>query len=298
MLNLSEITSYYIEHKFSPEMKVLLLDAFSLMEVFGMNFYEDKYIDLINRYETISSEDMVTQFVAMVKEDLNVIINSHAVYLDEETDIQLSERLDICHGLLILANLEDFSYVKYRVNTDQPDKTIFIDLIERYTLLPRARCMEIISEVKESLIASLREVSEREEEVTAEQLDLKHKQHVDRFFKYTEGTPSLAKSLNETGFLPNLTLEELVNLLTFDMTEHISKLSTTQFPQAVLDIFSLMVYTKDDFTLPIFKFKKNALLFTNDADLTARISNTLFKMVDDFALFVKACEEREKLNVN
>jgi len=297
MLNLSDVTSFYIENKFINEMKILILDAFSLMEDFGINFYEDKYIDLITRYEAMPDDDIYTLFNNYIVKDIVEIIEAHGVEVDSDGEPSLSDLLEIAHGLLLLANLEDYSYVRYRVYTEQTSRNVLLDLLERYTLLSRVRLMEVIGEVKETIIESLKSltVDSEEEEST---IDMKHHKHVSRFFTYIEGTPCLASTLKEKGFGIDLTLEELVNLQTLDMINHIETTSSTNLAQAALDIFSLMVYTKDDFTLPVFKFKKNSHIFTSDADLTMRLHNALFAMVNDFSIFLEACNEKEKTNAN
>lgn len=296
MLNLSDVTSFYIENKFINEMKVLILDAFSLMEDFGINFYEDKYVELINRYEAMSDDDIYTIFNSYIVKDIVEIIEAHGIKVDSEGEPSLSDLLEVTHGLLLLANLEDYSYVRYRVYTEQSPRNVLIDLLERYTLLSRVRLMEVIGDVKEALVESLKSLTvDTEEEST---IDMKHHKHVSRFFKYIEGTPCLASTLKEKGFDISLTLEELVNLQTFDMVSHVESVSSTNLAQVALDIFSLMVYTKDDFTLPVFKFKKNSHMFTSDADLTMRLHNALFAMVNDFSIFLEACNEEEKTNAN
>lgn len=297
MLNISDVTSFYIEHKFIDEMKALVLNAFSLMESFQLNFYEDKYIDLICKTDALSPDDVNTVFVSYLVSDLNEIITSHGVTIDPDGQPSLSDIVEVTHGLLLLANLEDYSYVRYRVNTEQVSRMTLVDLLERYTMLSRVRLMEIIGEVKETLIETLRGLTENisDEE---DKLDLIHLKHVNRFFKYIEETPCLAVRLKEQGYDVSLTLEELVNLLTFDMVTYIEKTATTNLAQAALDILSLIIYTKDDFTMPVFKFKKHSALFTADTDLTMRIHNAIFAMVNDFTVFLKACEEEEKANAH
>lgn len=297
MLNISDVTGVYIEQKFISEMKVLILDAFSLMEDFQLNFYEDKYIEVINKYEAMSDDDIYTVFNNYIVRDIIEIIEAHGVKVDLDGEPSLSDLLEIAHGLLLLANLEDYSFVRYRVNTEQTDRIILVDLLERYTLLSRVRLMEVIGEVEEKLTEILRKLSDEVSE-EGDTIDLKHKQYVNRFFTYIEGTPCLANTMKDKGFDISLTLEELVNLQTFDMVTYIDEIVKTNLAQAALDIFSLMVYTRDEFTLPVFKFKKYSHLFTTDSDLTMRLHNALFAMVNDFSIFLKACEDEEKINAN
>lgn len=297
MLNLSDVTGYYIEHKFIDEMKVLVLDAFGIMEEFQLNFYEDKYIEVINKYEAISDDDIYTIFISYLVSDINEIISAHGVTVDADGQPSLADLIEIAHGLLLLANLEDYSYVRYRVNTEQPPRITLLDLLERYTMLSRVRLMEIVGEVKETIIDTLRGLSDSsiEEEGT---IDLKHHKYTNYFIEYIGGTPCLMLTLKEKGFDLNLTLEELVNLLPFDLSESITKTSRTNLAQAALDVLGLLIYTRDDYTMPVFKFKKHSNLFTLDNDLVMRINNALFAMMADFSTYLEARVKGEEANAN
>ena len=297
MLNLSDVTGYYIEHKFIDEMKVLVLDAFGIMEEFQLNFYEDKYIEVINKYEAISDDDIYTIFISYLVSDINEIISAHGVTVDADGQPSLADLIEIAHGLLLLANLEDYSYVRYRVNTEQSPRNILLDLLERYTMLSRVRLMEIVGEVKETIIETLKGLSDGsvEEEGT---IDLKHHKYTNYFIDYIGDTPCLMLTLKEKGFDLNLTLEELVNLLPFDLSESITKTSRTNLAQAALDVLGLLIYTRDDYTMPVFKFKRHSNLFTLDNDLVMRINNALFAMMSDFSTYLEARVKGEEANAN
>lgn len=49
MLNLSEQTVGYIETTFNEVMKPIIYNTFSMLETFGVSFYEDKYVDSLHR---------------------------------------------------------------------------------------------------------------------------------------------------------------------------------------------------------------------------------------------------------
>ncbi len=297
MLNLSDVTSFYIEHKFINEMKTLVLDAFSLMEDFQLNFYEDKYIETINRYETMSDDDIYTVFNNLLVKDILAIIEAHEVTIDTDGQPSLADLVEVARGLLLTANLEDYSYVRYRVSTEQPPRATLLDLLERYTMLSRLRLMEIIGEVKESLVESLEKLTE---DVSDEEnsINESHRKYVARFFKYIEGIKCLGLELKEKGYGITSTLEELLSLQTTDMVSHTEKTATTDLAQAALDILSLLVYTTDEYNLPVFKFKKNSHLFTSDSNLAMRLNNALLAMMNDFTVFLSVCDQEEKANAN
>lgn len=298
MLNLSDITGYYIEVTFSDQQKLLILDAFSLLESFGLNYYEDKYVDIISMSDNLDTSTQSLLFMEKLSDDLKDVIAQHAITLSKEQPISLQELNEIGHLLLLLPNLEDYSDVAYRVNSDKPARNIFISLVERYSTLSVLKAMEVIEGVDEGLIESLRELSKGALEVSSDELNASHLKYIKSFFSFIDKTPCLGLSLIEQGYRSSMTLEELVNILPFDIQKHVEMKSITDMAQVSLDVLSLLVVTQDDFNMPLFKFKRNAHLFTDNLELVGKLNNIIFKIVDDFALQLEAEKQGERLNGN
>jgi len=87
MLNLSEYTINYIAVTFQPEVKSIIYNGFSLLEAFGLKFYEDKFIDLIQREDTITSDTKKDMFILLLEEDLKSIISEHKIYLNSDINV-------------------------------------------------------------------------------------------------------------------------------------------------------------------------------------------------------------------
>lgn len=297
MQNLSEITERYIELTYTPELQSILLTSFSLLETFGLNFYEDKYLNLIAKDESLDKDVRADTFVNWLKQDIYTLIKEHLITLDEEQDIHLRELNEICHFLYIIQNLEDYNEVIYVLSSDASSRKKVISLIERYTLLSEVRLLELIKEVNENLLIGLEQFAEDRSQDEQETLDEKHLNYVNLFFKFTNGVPSLGKTLFLQGY-NTLTLKELTNLITFNLSKHIDDLITTNAPQAALDVLSTLIITKDDYSLPLLKFQRHTLLFTEHLENVTRINAMITNMLSDFTAFVKANEEAEKLNDN
>lgn len=299
MVNLSDITGQYIDIAFIPQQKALLLNGFAILENFNLElgFYEDKYVNLISS-DFIDSDSKTLSFFAYMEEDLKLVIGRHGIKTSKDHSPTLAELIEICHALLLLANLEDYSEVGYRVHSDGFPRLIFIDLLERFSLLSRFRAMEIIESVDKGLIETLRGLSEGAMREGQPVIDLKHKHYVDAFFAFTEQASCLGLTCREQGYSGGLTFEELLNLLPYSVVSYVETNHTLSLEQVAYDVLSLLVITRDDYSLPLFKLKKNSGLISADLEIVTRIHNTIFKMVDDFSLYLQAKEQGDKVNGN
>jgi len=145
MLNIDEITNYFITVNYTEELKKQIYTSFSLFEQFGIQYYEDKYINLISRSDTIDNDTKRDTFILFIKQDLTAILNEHAIYLDNDQDVLLFDLNECVHFLYIIQNLEDYSLVSYVIHSNNPVKRIFISLMTQYTLLSEVRAMELIA---------------------------------------------------------------------------------------------------------------------------------------------------------
>lgn len=299
MLNLSDLTGYFIEYHFTDAQKLLLLNGFTVLETFAFDggYYEDKYVNLIAN-ENITNDTKQLNFLVEMQSDILSVIKQHGIVINRLVTPDLSTLLEIAHGLILLANLEDYTDVAYRVHGTGTNRKILIDLLERYTMLSEVKLMESIESVEDTLIESLRELSVDALHEEAIIKDTKHQLYITRFFEFIDGHPCLGKTLYEKGYKSNLTLEELLNLLPYSVTSYIEKEETTNLPQVALDVLSLLIITRDDYDLPLFKIKKLGYLFTGDIQLLNRISNVILKIMNDFGVQLEAYKQGDKLNDN
>ena len=297
MLNLSEITIAYIRSTFIDELQTIIYNSFSLQEAFGIKYYEDKYIDLISRYDSIDRDSKQDNFILLLKKDMVKIINEHFIKINDDMDIHLNELNEIVHFLFIIQNLEDYREVDYILHSNNTPRRILITLIKRYTLLQEFRLMELLDNVEKTIIDALQAFVEDKNQTDEEELDRQRLKHINHFFNFINKTECLGLKLYEKGY-SNTTLRELLDLNNFNLPDYIDKLILTNLPQASLDILSILIITKDDYTLPMLKFNQNTVLFTNKFENITKLTMTLTSMLNDFNQYLDAEKEKEKLNDN
>ena len=297
MLNLDELTQYYINQTFQPELKSVVYASFSIMELFGIKFYEDDYIDIIRREDTVSSDDKKDIFLYLLKRDINSIILEHGIVISDELEVRLTEYNEIAQFLYLVQNLEDYTEVVYRLHGEDKPRLILIDLIVQLSFMSKSRLLDIIVSVKDELISALKDyVVDRIENTSDEPpLDVKRKDYIDSFFSFTNEEDCLGIELYRDGYT-NVTLQELSDLITFSLPDYIDRVISTDAAKAALDVLSILIITKDNYSLPILKFSKNTGMFTNKMENIAKLNTTMLNMLSDFENRLHVEKQQEQLN--
>lgn len=295
MLNITDITKYYISITFSENVSSVIYNSFSLMEAFGILYYEDKYVDLISKEESIDNDTKMDTFLLYLYRDMSNIINEHSIYLDTDIDVNLSELNEIVHFLYTVQILEDYEYVSYRINSSDDDKKIIISLIDKYTLLSTIRLMEIIKSVDYKLILSLKNfIEDKETLIDRETIDKNRKKYIDDFMIFINKVDCLGRELYENGYT-DTTLEELLNIIPYSLNEKIDSLIITNLPQASLDVLSILVITKDTYSMPLLKFNNNTNMFTEKLENITKLSSTISNILNDFNVYLEAKKQNNGL---
>lgn len=296
MININEDTIYYIQNTFQKEVQKVIYSSFSILEMFGLKFYEDKYTNLIHRNGTISNNDKRDLFLFALRKDVYDIIKDHSLVLDDKAEPTLNECNEVAHFLYIIQNLEDYETVSYRLNADDTPKRIIIDLIEQYSLLSKTRVMEIVEDVDYKLIESLKSFIEDKATDEKESIDTIRIKYINTFFEFIgKEAQCLGKDLYEKGYT-NVTLEELINLLTFDLSVYLDTVTANKPSQAALDVLSILIITKDNYEMALMKFSKYNHLFTSKLDNVTKLTGIMMSMLGDFNMFLEAKKQKEKLN--
>ncbi len=293
MINLSEITIYYIGITFSPEKQKVIYASFSLMESFGKKFYEDKFIELIQRSDTIDSDTKQDMFMVYIEDEIYSIINEHYIHLSKEINISLNELNEIANFLYIIQSLEDYSSVTYRLYAEDTNKNIMVDIIESLTLLSKPRLMEIIEMIEDTFIKSLRDfITDKQD--TTENIDLSHVKYIRYFFEFINNSECLGLTYFNSNF-NNITLKELFSLIKTNIETYIDKTMMTNRAQAALDCLSILIVCKDSYELPLFKFKQNTSMFTNNLENVTKLEFSMLSILNDFNMFLTAKKQFEGL---
>lgn len=291
MLNVTDLTAYYINITFPDGKRETIYSSFTLLESFGVPDYETKYIDLIQRDVTLSSENMSDRFVMLLERDIKAILDDHFISLSNDIHTDLNELNELVQFLYIIQNLEDYEYVSYRLNAQDAPRRILVDLIEHYTLLSKPRLLELIAAVQESFINSLKEFIKDTEETTP--IDKPHLKHIQHFFNFIENHNCLGLKYYNDGYT-NVTLQELLNLINLDIPTYTDKLIQTDAPQAALDILSLIMICKDSYEIPLLKFKQSNSYFTSSLINVTKLNNIMLDLLNDFNVYLEVQKQQTR----
>ena len=297
MLNLAEITIYYVGNTFSSEQQKNIYAAFALLEAFGRKFYEDQLIDLIQRESDITSDTKRDMFVATLEKEVEKIIKEHFIFLNRELPITLHEMTEVANFLYIVQSLEDYSQVSYRLHAEDTPRNIIVDLIDYLSLLDKPRLMEIIAHVEDHFIDSLKEFIKDKEESETEKVDIKHLKHVRYFFKFIEGSECLGQTFFNSGFT-SVTLQQFSELVSLNIPAYIDKIILTNRGQAALDCLSILLVCSDSYELPLLKFKQNTAMFTQSLENITKLEAAMTSMLNDFNMFLEVKKQEEVINAN
>lgn len=297
MININELTLYYVQVTFQPELQKVVYTSFSVLEMFGLKFYEDKYTELLQRDDTIDSDNKRANFLFKLKQDVIQIITDHGITLDHDVDYTLNDCNEIAHFLYIVQNLEDYNDIAYRLHALDTPKNIIVDLIQSLTLMSKSRLLDIIATVNPDLIASLKQYIEDKEDKLEdpEVIDQKRRKYIQTFFQFIGDTDCMGKQFYESGYT-NVTLEELSNLISYSFVDLFDKKVFIDPPQAALDVLSILIITKDHYNLPLMKFSKANHLFTGKLEHVTKLQSLMLAMLNDFNMHLEATNQKELAN--
>jgi hypothetical protein len=295
MLNINELTAYYLEVTFSEEIRTTINYSFMLMELFGIKHYEDKYTDLISRTETIDNDAKQDLFIKYLNDDVIRIINDHHMHLNEGVDYKLFELNELAHFLYIIQNLEDYTELSYILHSEQTPRMVIVSLIVKYSLLSQVRAMELLGVVEPTLLIAIKEFVIDKEITVESHFDRAHLEHINHFIKFTQGGNSLGERLYLQGY-PKLTLEEYTSVLPFNLVDYVDGNIGKNAAKTALDVLSLLVMTKDNYLVPLLKFKQNTSLFTSNLENVTKLSSIMVNILADFSDYLKAQKDMTHVN--
>lgn len=297
MINLADITIYYVNTTFQPELRKNIFNAFSLLESFGKKFYEDSLIDLIQREDDITSDTKRDMFIHTVEKEIQHIVKEHFIFFNPEVNVSLHEMNEVANFLYIVQNLEDYSQISYRLHAQDTARNIITDLIDYLSLLEKPRLMEIISHVEDHFVQSLIEFIKDREENENEKIDIKHLKHIRYFFKFVEQSPCLGLTFFNNGYT-TVTLQEIGELISVNIASYIDKTMHTNRAQAALDCLSILLICRDSYEIPILKFKQHTTMFTHNLENVTKLEASMLSMLNDFNMFLEVKKQEELVNAN
>lgn len=280
-MNLSEVTLAYIQRRFNPEISIIILQAFGALEQLGLQYYEDKFIDLVQREDDIEQEDKQDLFILFLKRDLIDVVKEHCIPIEIDEDPTLNELNELVNFIYRAQTLEDYTWISYRINGEGSSRHKLADIIEHYSLLNKARVLCLLGDTVDTFLNALGEFSEDRIQVTTEPQDNRFKAHVDRFMSFLDGHVCLGTLLFKKGYQFQ-TLDELLLILPYQLQDYVAKNIQQQELQIWLDVVSLMVMTKDNYDAPLLKLTKNMYRITGKPEEIIRLTTFANKLISDF----------------
>lgn len=281
--SLSEEILSYISVTYAKEEQVDIFSSFDLLDQFGNKFYEQKYIELISRYDSISTSDKRDNFLLLLTKDVLDIVVQHGLNVNFDSNPSLEEINEICHFLYIVQNIEDYSFVTYVVNSGMSDKEKICNLLVHFTLLSKHRCMELIEDSCE-VIADVIAKYVADKDIGVEKIDKKHMDNYNIFLEFIGNQDCLGRLFFSDG-LTTLNLEDLSNFIDFELDLYVDSLFKINDAKAALDILSILLLCRDSWEMPMIKFKQNSSLFSSNLEHVTKLSYMLLAMLGDFNAF-------------
>lgn len=278
MLNLDNLTINFIELNYLDVEKPLIYDAFGLLESFGVQYYEDRYIQMIAQSDEMHKEDMLTSFNGFLCEDLGKIVREHYITLNTG-DIRLKECAELVRFLWIIQSMENYENVGYRLYAQDSPRNIIVDMVCELVPLSKPRVMELIDSVDAGIVGSIKRLVE-------DKIEASYPSHttdpvVAKFVKYIGETPALGNKLINTS-TTNVELKDLSLVLDLELPVYIDKLMLTDKVKAALDVMSLLLVCTDGRLDPVGVFKARPEVFSDSTETITALTPLLTRMYQDF----------------
>jgi hypothetical protein len=302
MTPLSDVVLTYVQDTFQPELQSPLSGAFTLFVGFGITYFEEDLLSIIDLQEELGSEAVRDLFLTKVQGYLTDILREHLIELDQEEEPTLIETLSLCSLLRTVQGLEDRELLGYRVHSDSPPKQLLIDLIGIYgnrpSLLHRHRAMEIIADVGVGLITAFRalvlEDGDKLEEISGDDRT-KSRQEWRIFCAFIQDSNCLGIRLSQRGF-GYCTIQTLLDLCTEDWNALIPfAAQPSAFPQAALDILSVIMRGSNSYEEPLDAYLRHASTLISNPDHISPIQVIVVQMLSDLSVYRRACLDQRKI---
>lgn len=293
MLQLSDDMEFFIDTLFPGKKRDTVLKVFEILDSFGVKDLENPFQELIGLGRDQDPVGLDQVFLNNLTELLETLVDLHGIKLMPEGSVRLEELMDICDLLLVIPKLEDKSFIRYRVNSMDSSRMVFLSFLERYKSFSMLRGMETIGSVSVGLIEAIRGLCGNYCADTEVSLDLEHLEYIRKFFSFIENTPCVGLELKEQGYAGKVDLTELLDLLPYNLSVELDKQMVVNPAQVGLDVLSILIITKGDYKDPVNKFKQNSSIFTNNLIHVTRLSSILVNLMNDFGSCLDAIKNKK-----
>lgn len=296
MIKLDELTVAYITSTFTEIAQYEIHRTFELFELFGLKYYEDKYVNLLSN-ENIDNSEKQDMFTSLLVTSGLEITTQHGFKLIP--NVSLTQVNEILSALYLIQNLEDYSMIEYRLSSNDDPTKVVADCLAFVTHFEWHDYLRIIESVSEAFLKGLRVFVESKTSDEAYKPDLIHKETVTAYFKFMGDTVVFGAGLLREGFTIDNTLTQLVAMGGMTLPGDLDKLAMSNPVQTAVEIVTFLILAKDTYQIPLVGFNKNTSTFLSKIEDVTKITPIVVKIINDFNSYhfsLKSAEQHQKAN--
>lgn len=280
------LISNYLQDSFTPELKTQLQTAFRLYDSFELQDYESDFIDLLMMQEMSHAEDTHDQFIMIVNEKLDFIINEHRLKLTDEAT--LYHKVQILEALYAVQHLNDYSNIAIVLESNEDPEIQLTDILSQLCELKAATIFPLIESFDPSALDLLKQFVYGREEATGMpmtsliELQKKVLENFKLFLVFAEKNLKTQKPLAvhvvESGFMVGQPLERYIPFVK-------DGLNAVNFDQLSVDVLSIILLTDEGYNNPLITYRQHSHLLLDELTIITRVDSILVHILGLFETY-------------
>lgn len=275
------IVAGFIHTYIYPDLAESVYRALNICKDVYENYDEVGFIELISNEQNMHTEDLLDSFVNLVNKKLDFIIHSH--HFDLTDDTKLHDKNEFVSALVALQDCNDYSEILPTLESDMEDDEKIAEILSTFTHLSSEYLTSMIIAFDNNFINMVKVM------VTDKTNDLSKPANIDKQFikqfkllkKYLNGKSCLAFKLIDAGFPPNLEFEQY-HVFVKDNLELNNQTDLTQYS---INLFSLIMLSKNGVVNPIQVFRDNSRSLTDDLSIITKLDSAILKFSSEFKTY-------------
>lgn len=290
MARVAEEIINYVHLNVNELITPLLLRGFEIVSKFELPFFEDKYFNIMYSEEDIDPINTSYIFREALSKDLEFIIKSHMLSLDEDSPASLETLCIIAESLWMVQRQEDYTDIERILTTDHGNQYKFALLVNHLSKLDMIKILETIHEVEEDFFDMLSNLiydynlsKDVEIEVDGE------RSLTTDFFKYLGEQQTVGTVLLREGWVDKpINFKDLINILPLNLKDiFIRSTIERDYAYTALDVLSVLMLCIDSRKAPIDFFREHNSIILGDNNLEiTKVINPLNSIYDDYKKYL------------
>jgi hypothetical protein len=253
----------YIQETFHPDLVDTMKKSFRLMDDFDLPDYESEMIELLMMEDMDLPQNTQDHFVTCLHKQLDRILHFHLILPMEISSIY--EKTELVEALFNIQHLADYSEIINTLEADYDPIEIFSEVMSHCCEMPALAIENMVLKFNPSIIESLKTYiynKQADTGVILTDVDERKRKIIRnlRTFKDFLTTKPL-QFYKETNAL-GLSILEAGALVGQDLTLYVPFIDThlqgTNYPQLAIDIYSVLLISKEGFDNTLGTFRKNS----------------------------------------